>query len=264
MPPVTIPAWWPPGRRRFSTPAGRTVRWCSWARCIPHRRMRRWTNSMRASRLESRSGISTRTCVFQSEVRISAGTRHATGSRYLVPREGSPRRRRATRSEDNSGRRSSTGWCTSILLPTVKRPGGTNGLGSAHPFQVKSFALYGPGGDAYKETAGLTFAAPLPPGIETNLRVQPIQPIEHGLLIESVSRVIPVNRLRLRRGCLQRLRIGRRYQSVQSSVLQQQHDGRRVPNESNRLYRRHGPEPVYACCTGQSGHEVRVFRTRHV
>src|SRR6187455_3224003 len=102
------------------------------------------------------------------------------------------------------------------------------------------------------------------PGVETNRLVQPIMPIEQGLLIESVSRVIPANRLWLRRGCVQCLRIGRGYQVVRPSVLQQQHGGRRVRNESNRLDGCHCPEPVEAGCTGQTGHEVEIFRTGEV
>ena len=73
------------------------------------------------------------------------------------------------------------------------------------------------------------------PGVETNLSVQPIEPVEHGLLIESVPRVIPQDRLGGRRRGVQLLRIGYRYQVVEPSVLQQQRGGRRVPDESNRL-----------------------------
>jgi hypothetical protein len=45
-------------------------------------------------------------------------------------------------------------------------------------------------------------------GIETDLLVQPIAPVGHSLLSESVPRVIPEHRPGLRRGCVQRLRIG--------------------------------------------------------
>src|SRR5215204_2437444 len=85
-------------------------------------------------------------------------------------------------------------------------------------------------------------------------------PIEHGLLVESVPRVVPADRLGVWRGRVQRLRIGYGYQVVRPSVLQQQRGGRRVRNESNRLYGPHGPEPVDTGCTGQTGHEVEVFR----
>ena len=40
------------------------------------------------------------------------------------------------------------------------------------------------------------------PGVETNLVTQPIVPVEQRLLIESVSRVIPENRLGIGRGCV--------------------------------------------------------------
>ena len=58
-------------------------------------------------------------------------------------------------------------------------------------------------------------ATALVPGVETNLRAEPIQPVEHGLLIESVSRVIPEDRLGDRRRCVQLLRTGDRHQSVE-------------------------------------------------
>src|SRR5688500_1395897 len=102
------------------------------------------------------------------------------------------------------------------------------------------------------------------PGVDTNLLVQPIHPVEHRLLIESVSRGIPLSLLVLRRRFVQRLRIGLGYQAVQPSVLQQQRGRRRVRNESNRLYRRHVPEPAETCCTGQTPHEVEIFRTGEV
>ena len=93
------------------------------------------------------------------------------------------------------------------------------------------------------------------PGVEPNLFVHPIMPIEQGLLIESVSRGIPAGRL----GGRQRLRATSPHRPsvvVRLSVLQQQHGGRRVRNESNRLYGCHGPEPVETCRTRQTGHEV--------
>ncbi len=55
--------------------------------------------------------------------------------------------------------------------------------------------------------------------------MQPIQSIEHCLLIQSVSRVIPADRPGLRRGCLQILRIVHGHQGVEPSVLQQQRGG---------------------------------------
>src|SRR5918993_164140 len=101
-------------------------------------------------------------------------------------------------------------------------------------------------------------------GVETNLHVQPIQPVEHGLLIESVSRVIPKDRLGARRGCVQLLRIRCRYQVVEPAALQQQRGGRRVPDESYRLYGCHRLEPVDTRRAGQTGHLVVIFRTGEV
>src|SRR5687767_12436179 len=108
------------------------------------------------------------------------------------------------------------------------------------------------------------YAAGLLAGVETNPLVEPIMPIPRGLLIESVSRFIPADRPGLPRGRVQILRIGHGHQVVQPSALHQQRSGRRVRNESNRLYRCHGPEPVGTCCTGQPRHEVQIFRTCEV
>src|SRR5688500_15020796 len=89
-------------------------------------------------------------------------------------------------------------------------------------------------------------------------------PVERGLLIESVSRRVPADRLGIGRGGMQLLRIGRGYQVVRLSALQQQRGRRRVRNESNRLYRCHRPEPVDPYRTGQTGHEARILRAGEV
>ena len=52
------------------------------------------------------------------------------------------------------------------------------------------------------------------PSVESNLLVQPIMPVPQSLLIEPVARVIPAERLGLRRGGVQELRIGFWHQVV--------------------------------------------------
>src|SRR5688500_8270558 len=79
--------------------------------------------------------------------------------------------------------------------------------------------------------------------IETDLLDQPIVRIEECLLSQVVSRVIPANRLGLRRGAVQQLRVGRRYELVRLSVLQEQRSRRSKPDESDRLDRYHFAKP---------------------
>jgi hypothetical protein len=83
---------------------------------------------MRAYRSGWRSGICTRTSASPGVVRESGGARHATAHRSSGRRAGSRRRRRATPSEGSSGRRSSTGWCTSTSQRMARPPGGTDPL----------------------------------------------------------------------------------------------------------------------------------------
>jgi len=98
---------------------------------------------------------------------------------------------------------------------------GSDRGGSNHP-EHKS-----PGGPAWLAslrgytTPARMRAKALLPGVESDLPPQPIQPIEYRLLIEPVSRVIPEDRLGVRRGGVQRSRIGYRYQGVEPSALQQ-------------------------------------------